>query len=116
MKLLLLFSAQEECWSPGAASGGGQLHRVWEESRAWMAGIDCQEEYREKMWMCDVLISSRKLKFGLSGFRLMLKCPVSQMKFLVISSMCNFSILCRKRVAVGWGLDEEGGFIFKTMR
>ena len=34
MKLLLLFSAQEECWSPGAASGGGQLHQAGEESRA----------------------------------------------------------------------------------
>ena len=48
MKLLLLFSAQEECWSPGAASGGGQLHQAGEESRASMAGIDCQEEYRER--------------------------------------------------------------------
>ena len=42
------FSAQEECWSPCAASGGGQLHQAGEESRASMAGIDCQEEYRER--------------------------------------------------------------------
>ena len=48
MKCLLLFSVQEECWSPGDALGGGQLHQVWEESRASMAGIDCHEEYRER--------------------------------------------------------------------
>ena len=27
MTFLLLFSVQEECWSPRAASGGGQLHQ-----------------------------------------------------------------------------------------
>ena len=55
MKLFLLFSAQEECWSPGAASGGGQLHQAGEESRASMAGMDCQEEYTEKIWMFEIL-------------------------------------------------------------
>jgi len=48
MTFLLLFSVQEECWSPGAASGGGQLHQAGEESTALMAGMDCQEEYRER--------------------------------------------------------------------
>ena len=38
----------DECWSPGAALGGGQLHEAGEEYRASMAGIDCQEEYRER--------------------------------------------------------------------
>ena len=48
MTFLLLFSVQKECWNPGAASGGGQLHQAGEESKASMAGMDCQEEYRER--------------------------------------------------------------------
>ena len=46
MIFLLLFSVQEECWSPGAASGGGQLHQAgaavgWgleRISKAWVEG------------------------------------------------------------------------------
>ena len=34
LKLLPWFSAQDECWSPGATSGGGQLHSAGEEFRA----------------------------------------------------------------------------------
>ena len=29
--------------------------------------------------------------------------------------MCNFSILCRKRVAVGWGLQEDSHSLGKKM-
>ena len=39
---------EEQCWTPGATTGGGQLHQGGEGSRASMAGIDCQEEYRER--------------------------------------------------------------------
>ena len=48
MKFWLLFSDKEECWSPGAASVGGQLHRAGEESRPSKDGIDCPEKHRER--------------------------------------------------------------------
>ena len=48
MKLLASVFFPGRVWSPGAASGGGQLHQAGEEYRASMAGIDCQEEYRER--------------------------------------------------------------------
>ena len=31
-----------------SVSGGGQLHQAGEKSRASIAGMDCQEEYRER--------------------------------------------------------------------
>ena len=41
MTFLLLFSVQEECWSPGAASGGGQLHQG--------AGDGQMQEHQEEL-------------------------------------------------------------------
>ena len=55
------FSVQEECWSPGAASGGGQLHPTWEESRTllvecsgWLGWTALMSIVGE-MWMHDIL-------------------------------------------------------------
>ena len=62
MKFLLLFSAQEECWSPGATSGGGQLHQAGEESRASMAGIDCRRSIGREIWVCEILILFTTIK------------------------------------------------------
>ena len=112
----LLFSSQDECWSPGAASGGGQLHQAGEEYRASMAGIDCQEEYREinmVMWNLDFISENFNLICHASGWFWI--APVSQMKFLASSWMCNFSILCRKRVAVGWGLQQDSHSLGKRV-